>query len=480
MKSELFERIVRACEPEQIDWANVKTLISSLGSNINDRCEEGAILSELYLNADADKQGQKLLEITRIFLSLGYDVHANDGMNGGECLRSLCWSSYDGFILETAELLLDAGADPNYSHSDGAEKTCLLDDISWKLGYWQTGEYLAANLFEAYYRMIELAQSGEDYHGIRAGSTCIGKQINKIEKLSVPQQDADEKRREFYIVWCDNAPFIVSETAELYADPSVNRFEACREDLSDRYHDLIGSSVTDFLYMDSVSAQLVLDNGRSLVIIGDEMEGKPFVHMVETDSPPTAFPAEKNIMGLSFSTGKRYSDSCRSYKEDSVLVQTDSGNYMLYSEGEDYAEHRLRVLEIGQIHSRRMDRSLAAREIRFVEAYHTGASLSGLHFLCDGKHLYLTADEFHEIKLVLCETPADPAGICHDAEPFACMKIRFGAPAEAGFGGLSLEEDRREWFDMEKKRLGTMLEYGVITKDQYDEVLQGLAGKMEN
>ena len=480
MKSELFESIVRACEPEKVDWAKVSSLVASLGSAINDRYEEGTLLSELYTEVDAYKQGQKLLEITRIFLSSGYDVRANDGMNGGECLRNLCWSSYDGYILEIAELLLDAGADPNYSYSDDSEKSGILDDISWKLGYWHTGEYLEANTFEAYYRMIELAQSGKDYHGIRDSRTCIGKQISKIEKLSLVHREANDNRKEFYILWCDDTPLIVTQSAEIYVDPSVNRFDAYREDLSEQYRDLLGSPITDFLYVDSTSAQFVLDGGRLLIIIGDELEGKPFVHLAEADPKPTAFLDEKSIIGLYFSTGKSYSDSCRSYEEDSVLIETDSGNYMLYSEGEDYSKHQIRVLEIGRVHSKRMDRRLAAQEVRFVESFHIGNSLSGLHFLCDGKHLYLTVTEFHGIKMVLRESPIDPTSIGNYSEPFEYMRIRFGSPAEAGFRDMSLAEDRRELFEMEKKRLGAMLEHGAITKELYDEALQGLITRVKD
>lgn len=480
MKSKLFDSIVRACEPEQVDWGNVHSLVASLGPEINDRYEEGTILSELYTDVDAYKQGKKLLEITRIFLSLGYDVHANNGMNGGECLSNLCWSSYDGFILEIAELLLDAGADPNYGYSEGFDKSGTLDDISWKLGSWNTGEYLEANLFEAYYRMIELAQSGEDYHGIRDVSTCVGKHIKKIEKVSLVQGETNKRHKEFFVVWCDEVPLVISETVEIYVDPSIDRFAVGRENLSNQYSDLIGNSVTDFLYMDPTSAQLVLDGGRLLLIIGDEIEGHPFVHLMDDASQPTVFPNDKNILGLYFYTGKRYSIGSRDYEEDTVLIKTDSENYLLYADSEDLTNTQIRVLEIGRIHSRRMDRRLATCDIRFVESFYIDNSLYCLHFLCDGKHLYLTATEYHEIKLVMHELQIDPACIGNYSEPFECMKIRFGDPSGTGFRNLSLGEDRLELFNIEKKRYRAMLDHGSITEDLYNELIQNMVKKIEN
>ena len=478
MKESVFEKIVEACETKHINWAGIRSLVSSLGPEINDSYGDGTILSELYSNVGAYKQGQILLEITRLFLASGYDVHANDGMNGGECLRMLCWSSYDAYVLEIAEMLLDAGADPNYccKEETDEDEEGVLEAVSWKLGSWYTGEYLSANLFEAYYRMIELAQGGEDYHGIRAGETCIGKQIKKIEKVSVLRGDDHTGSGELFLVWCDNLPLIITETVELFVDPSIDRYAVRREDVTERYQNMMGSRVEGFQFMDPCSAQLVLDNGRSLVIIGDESEDGSSVHLLDIESPGEAFlDAAVHIIGMYFPTGKQYSDGCRVFQEDSILLHTSSGNLLLYSEGEDYEEHQLRLLKIGQFHSKRMDRRLASRDIRFVDAYYTGTSLSGLHFLCDGKHFYLIATETSEIKLFLSEAPTDPSDIDDDSE---CMRIRFGEPTEAGFGGLSAEEDRLQLVEEKKKHLGLLLEHGSISKELYDSALHNLLEKM--
>lgn len=229
--------------------------------------------------------------------------------------------------------------------------------------------------------------------------------------------------------------------------------------------------------MDATSAQLPLDNKSSLVIIGDKDDNKPFVHPIAVDSHNEGFPVDaRRILGLYFSTGKTYSDSCRDFEEESVLIKTESGNYFLYSKGEDYAEHQLRLLAIEHIHSKQMDRRLAAREIQYVESFHTGALLSGFHFLCDGKHLYFLVTGFARIKLFLSETAVNFAEICHTSE---CMKVRFGDPGEAGFGALTIEEDRRELFALEKKRLDGLLKHGVITQEDHDSILSNMGKKMK-
>ena len=82
--------------------------------------------------------------------------------------------------------------------------------------------------------------------------------------------------------------------------------------------------------------------------------------------------------------------------------------------------------------------------------------------------------------MVLRESPIDPTSIGHYSAPFEYMRIRFGSPSEAGFRDLSLSEDRLELFEMEKKRLGAMLEHGTITKELYDEALQGLITRVRD
>lgn len=55
--------------------------------------------------------GQYLPRITKFFLDHGFDVNRNHHAHGGMALYRLLFSSYDGYMLECARLLLEAGAD---------------------------------------------------------------------------------------------------------------------------------------------------------------------------------------------------------------------------------------------------------------------------------------------------------------------------------------------------------------------------------
>ena len=94
-----------------------------------------------------------LLEIIRFFLDNGYDVTMNNGRHGAEALSALCWSTYDKAILEAAELLLDAGADPLCLDVDGNN---VLYSIDWKLsGCLHERDAEQVELFTALYDLVK-------------------------------------------------------------------------------------------------------------------------------------------------------------------------------------------------------------------------------------------------------------------------------------------------------------------------------------
>ena len=144
-RDEIVSKLKKALSAEVIDWMEAESLIASLGENINDVIEDIAdepetILSQLYgyLEMGEGHIGSKL---TELFLKHGFDVSANDGINGAVCLRELCWSFYDHYILHIAELLLNAGADPSIDTTpdgDFEELVGVLNCIAWKSGNWMT------------------------------------------------------------------------------------------------------------------------------------------------------------------------------------------------------------------------------------------------------------------------------------------------------------------------------------------------------
>ena len=170
----IVSKLSAIIEKEPIDWgAFDSVLIGAENINAYDEKYEETLLSEFIMEGNFYNRGFILADVVRHFLACGYDVSANDGLNGGLALHSLCWSSYDHYILEAAKILMNAGAPVKYRTSDddpNEEPEGLLGSISWKLsGAWMVDKnYTWANILEAYYAMTEanIAGKGVLNHGI--------------------------------------------------------------------------------------------------------------------------------------------------------------------------------------------------------------------------------------------------------------------------------------------------------------------------
>lgn len=199
----IYDKLVSEISQSCIDWDRVELLIKELGTKINERYDDGdSLLSFLYPYV---RSGKAALELTERFLSNGYDVSANAGFNGSACLHRLCRSFYDHYILPVAQRLLEAGADSSLNIYGDKEEEGVLDSIGSKSGYWVFGYFDSANIFEAYYKMVQRKEEGKPYKGIRAFRDSVGQKI--------------------------------------ILNPYFDEGDALIEDLSEAYSDIIGSRI---------------------------------------------------------------------------------------------------------------------------------------------------------------------------------------------------------------------------------------------
>ena len=137
---------------KNIDWNQVTELVRNL-TDINGFVDnEDSTLSYFF---DSWLDTRKAVELTKLFLENGFDVNGNDGFNGTSCLKKLCWSGYHGYILDVAELLLDAGSKWDYIDPADDEKYTVLDEVGGRTIEWGVGDFDSANLYEAYYLMVK-------------------------------------------------------------------------------------------------------------------------------------------------------------------------------------------------------------------------------------------------------------------------------------------------------------------------------------
>lgn len=267
--NEKYKLIYDLLSKKIIDWNAVELAVKSLGDSLNDKYEEGTILSKLYMDANTYGNGEILTRLTKLFLDNGYDVTANDEMNGAECLRNLCWSSYDKYVLHTAEMLLDAGANTRVN-TDEDDEDGVLDSISWKFGYWNTGDYEAANMFVAYYEMVQAERAGEDYHGIRNVDDCIGCALTKVELMGRGEKgQEDYSFKDSLILWFGTMPLVVDRYVEFVVNPNKVRKEDNTVDISDSFSSMLGKKLVGLKYKSASEAEMLFDDSAKFIFVND-------------------------------------------------------------------------------------------------------------------------------------------------------------------------------------------------------------------
>ncbi len=262
---EISYEIGRELHKKSVDWDRIAGLIRSLGSDINNLIDdEDTILSDLMLGLG---RGDKAIKLVRLFLDNGFDVKANDGFNGFSCMYELCWSFYDHRVLHVAEMLIDAGTDCNHLHKydENDEEEGILDAISFKCYEWMTGDYDNANIYDAYYLMVDRAGKGQEYRGIRAFDDARGLCVTGVERIRKNGGTLDDDDiGDGLILWCDKTPLVISPSVDCMINPYILD-DVETEDVSDKYAEIIGKTIKSLLYKSSSCARLYFAESKYLL-----------------------------------------------------------------------------------------------------------------------------------------------------------------------------------------------------------------------
>ena len=284
----MFFKIERLLKDElskkHIDFDAVQKIVEANKDYINEcdfeecECALSDCLDYFY------NKGKEAVELTKLFLANGFDVTTNEGINGAACLHELCWSLYDQYVLEVAELLLNAGADPLLNRYDEDENG-VMDSISWRLGYWCTAKwddnpaetYDVANIYEAYELMVERRLENKEYHGIRAFRASSGLKVDRVEEITVPSADKDDSStRRCLLFHAEGKLLVASDWVEFIVNPYAKENILNCIDVTDEYQSIIGSRIKGLRYTDQLEAALSFDNGHKICFKGNE-EGCKFV-----------------------------------------------------------------------------------------------------------------------------------------------------------------------------------------------------------
>ncbi|MBQ2412516.1 MAG: hypothetical protein II313_03725, partial [Anaerotignum sp.] len=327
------------------------------------------------------------------------------GINGAVCLHALCWSSFDHHILHTAELLLNAGADPSIDMGgcdEGVEG--ILNSISWRSGDWMTGDYDTANIFEAYYLMAERALKGKIYQGIRSFRDCVGKTVTRVEQLKAKdeQQIHPCSFSEFIVFWCEDMPLVVSNYIEFMANPYYRENGLECMDISEEFQSIIGQRVRGLRYQTANYARMSFENGESILFGNDIWMGerrKP-VGKYLIGKTEQRWEKDDQIRKLMFTSGVTHSDEFRVYHYNDVYIKANQKLYRMYSKGRSYKEHTLITEEIPCFWGEKLSRTIDMQDFTVEEAWYEGNALQWIQLKSGEEYLFLRVDTFEGIYLI--------------------------------------------------------------------------------
>ncbi len=342
--SDAVSKLSAITDQTPIDWDAFDSVLKGL-ENINfydDQYEE-TILSEFIMDGDFYNRGFILADVVRHFLACGYDVSVNDGLNGGLALHSLCWSSYDHYILDAAKVLMNAGAPVKYRTNDddpNEEPEGLLGSISWKLsGAWMVDKnYAFANTLEAYYAMTEANIAGKDYNSIDHYFACIEKTLTAVsvikneDTLSLQNEGDLSVYAEPIVMWFGDKPLVISCYTDfvvnpVYADDKKN--ELC--DVTSAFSSVVGATLKEVQYIGTTICYFEFDNGQRLFFASRDIGNRKRVGTFEICAKDDAVDIEhlkiESICGIN---GTTFASTVTDYEENAIALFCNDAAYLLY------------------------------------------------------------------------------------------------------------------------------------------------------
>lgn len=399
----ITEKLYFELNKKVIDWKSIEEYISSLGEDINlyDEKDEECILSESYKNHMGI--GYINEKLTDLFVKHGFDVTANGGKNGASCLRALCCSSDDKYVLHIAEKLLNLGADSTIVDDKKDDGRGVLSSIEWKLGYWSTGEYDSANIFSAYYDMVERHQNGKKYKGIRAFREVVGETVTKVEKLKVLN---DNEERNLYLMFCGDMQLIVTEYVELIVNPYV-RDEALEIiDVSEEFQSIIGVKVKGLRYYNSSLAKISFDNGYTIVIGSNDFAGidKTGVWLRISSTNKVQLPElGTSIEAILFFGICTHANDSIFYSENTVVLIMKDSAYALYSHSSRNRNSTVRVEELSKDLVAGLSRSIEVTKPTLKHVEYSNMAIKWITIKCVEGFLYIVTNHFTDLAVFMSE-----------------------------------------------------------------------------
>lgn len=343
--------------------------------------------------------------MTELFIKNGFDVKKNNCKNGKSCLHALCYSSDDHYILHAAELLFRAGY---IKDTDVDDKSGVLDSISWRFGDWYTGEYDSANIFVAYYILVQRAFDGRKYLGIRAFRDCVGKTVLKVERIKKKGVRRDEVRTS-YLLHCEDMHLVVSDYVEFIINPYAREEAIEIEDVSDKYCDIIGAKIRGLRYLNSTLAKLSFDNGYAVQVGNvcfDENERTWF--RVVSNGLKKLPSIGTTVESIKLWGQIIHSENSEYYREKTIVLNAEKCAYALYANGKNYKDASIRVEVLDKDLSADITRQIEAKNLILQHVEYNGDVIKWIKCSCDEGILYIVSEGHPDVAVFMSAFEIEP------------------------------------------------------------------------
>ena len=417
----IVSKLSAIIEKEPIDWdAFDSVLIGAENINAYDEKYEETLLSEFIMEGNFYNRGFILADVVRHFLACGYDVSANDGLNGGLALHSLCWSSYDHYILEAAKILMNAGAPVKYRTSDddpNEEPEGLLGSISWKLsGAWMVDKnYTWANILEAYYAMTEANIAGKAYNSIDSYLACIGKPLSSVsaikseDKLSLQNDGVLSVYSEPIVMWFGDKPLAISCYTDFVVNPVYaddNKNELC--DVTSAFSSVVGATLKDVQYIGTTICYFEFDNGRRIFFASRDIGNRKRVGTFEIRAIGEAVNIEhlkiESICGIN---GTAFASTVTNYEENAIALFCGDEAYLLYLCIGSDNKYKLGVCSCSKELLKEYSRQYPLKNHSQISCFYKKDNLKAIRIDYPDGHFYMMATEY-DMELQLNDRLYDP------------------------------------------------------------------------
>lgn len=420
--SDSVSKLSAITDQTPIDWDAFDSVLKGLEDiNAYDEHDEETILSEFIMDGEFYKRGFILADVVRHFLACGYDVSANDGLNGGLALHSLCWSSYDHYVLEAAKVLMNAGAPVKYRTSGddpNEEPECLLGSISWKIsGAWMADkDYAWANILEAYYAMTEANIAGKDFNAIDNYFACIGKPLTAVSAINVGGKPAlyDEGAVSVYseplILWFENKPLVVSCYTDfvvnpVYADDKKNDLA----DVTTAFSSLIGTTLKEVQYIGATICYFEFSNGKRLFFAGRDIGDGKRVGTFDILADSKKVNVEQLCIESFCATSDRtFASTVTEYSEDAIALFCDDAAYLLYLRPGTADRYQFGICPCTKELLAEYTRQYPLQQPAKTTWIYDQNNLSAVRLDFPEGHLYMAATEYHDIEIQLSDKIYNP------------------------------------------------------------------------